>query len=175
MDREATVSLIPGKYTVRAEKGMEFGYAQKSIQFGSEPARGDVDVPRFFDMNAAGWYSGDLHIHRAPEEMPLLVLAEEFNIAPDITRHVGGTRGPPPYTAVHLKPVDAMHIVSLQDQEVERLFKGHGAVDLLNTPEAVEDKLADLYPMDIEFCRSARRQGGFVEGEKPIWKNVSVT
>ena len=62
----------------------------------------------------------------------------------------------------------------LQNQEVERLLKGHGAVILLNTPEPVEGRLNDLYPMDVEFCRRARAQGGFVDGEKPIWKNVPV-
>ena len=47
-------------------------------------------------MNSLGWYSGDLHTHRNPEEMPLLARAEELNIAPVITRHVGDGRAAKP-------------------------------------------------------------------------------
>src|ERR1700722_17181813 len=90
VDRVATVPLPPGKYTVRGEKGAEFGSVEKHIELGAEPVRVDLDIPSFYNMNAAGWYSGDLHIHRAPEEMPLLMRAEELNVGPTITRHVGG-------------------------------------------------------------------------------------
>ncbi len=160
---------------MRGEKGAEFGSVEKHIELGSEPVRVDLDIPRFYNMNAAGWYSGDLHIHRTPEEMPLLMRAEELNVGPTITRHVGGTRGrAPPFPRINAKLIDATHVVTLQNQEVERLMKGHGAVILLNTSEPVEDKLGALFPMDIEFCRRARDQGGFVDGEKPIWKNVPV-
>ena len=135
--------------------------------------RVDLEIPRFYDMNAAGWYSGDLHIHRDPAEMPLLMRAEDLNIAPAILRHVGGQRPQvPPFPQTNLQPLDATHILSLQNQEVERLGKGHGAVLLLNTPEPVEEKIADLFPLDIDLP-IARAQGGFVDGEKPIWKNVT--
>ena len=175
VDREATISLPEGTYTVRAEKGHEYRSAEKTITIGTAPLRVDLEIPRFYDMNAAGWYSGDLHIHRDPAEMPLLMRAEDLNIAPTILRHVGGQRPQvPPFPQTNLQPLDATHILSLQNQEVERLGKGHGAVLLLNTPQPVEEKIADLFPLDIEFCRIARAQGGFVDGEKPIWKNVPV-
>lgn len=175
VDRQAAIALPPGTYTVRAEKGCEFRSVQKTVTLGTASLRMDLDVPRFHDMNAAGWYSGDLHIHRDPAEMPLLIQAEDLNIGPTITRHVGGTRPQaPPFPAANLHVVDRTHVVSLQNQEVERLYKGHGTVILLNTPQPVEEKLADLFPLDIEFCRRARAQGGFVDGEKPIWKNVPV-
>ncbi len=57
---------------------------------------------------------------------------------------------------------------------MERLGKGHGAVVLLNAPQPVDPNMSTLFPMDLEFCRQARRKGGFVNGEKPIWKNVPV-
>ena len=70
--------------------------------------------------------------------------------------------------------MDARHIVTLQNQEVERLRIGHGAVLLLNMPDPFEYDLAALWPLDIDFCRRTRRRGGFIDGEKPIWKNVPV-
>ncbi len=95
VDRVATVPLPPGRYTVRGEKGAEFGSVEKHIELGSEPVRADLDIPRYTSMNAGlSWYSGDLHIQLStPEEMPLLMRAEELNVGPTITRHVGGTRG----------------------------------------------------------------------------------
>ncbi|MGH9723224.1 MAG: CehA/McbA family metallohydrolase, partial [Bryobacteraceae bacterium] len=98
----------------------------------------------------------------------------DLNIAPVITRHVGTRREPPAYPSKHLVHVDARHIVSLQNQEVERLRTGYGAVVLLNAPEPVDWRTTDLFPLDADFCVSARRSGAFVDGEKPIWKNVPV-
>lgn len=87
--------------------------------------------------------------------MPLIVRAEDLNVAPLIMRHVGGPnrRGDTPFPAKHLLEVDATHVVSLRNQEVERLFEGHGAVDLLNAPNPVEVPKFDLFPMDLEYCR----------------------
>src|SRR5439155_17268358 len=122
----------PGRYTVRAEKGAEFRRVEKTVDLaGGGTKRVDLEVPRFLDMNARGWYSGDLHNHRSPEEMPLLARAEELNIAPVITRHTGDGRAVnSAYPSTHLVRSDAKHLVSIQNQEVERLFAGHGAVVL---------------------------------------------
>jgi hypothetical protein len=175
VDREAQISLPEGTYTIRAEKGHEYRPIEKRVQLLAAPMRLDLEIPRFFDMNKAGWYSGDLHIHRDPADMPMLIRAEDLNIAPNIMRHVGGQRPQvPPFPPVNLQPLDATHILSLQNQEVERLGKGHGAVLLLNAPQPVPEKLSDLFPQDIEFCRQARAQAAFIDGEKPIWKNVPV-
>ena len=175
VDRRATVELLPGKYKVRAEKGAEFRAIEKKIELTpGKPVHLELDVPQFYNMNERGWYSGDLHIHRNPSDMPLAVRAEELNIAPIITRHVGGEGELPPFPRNHLVPLSDRSFLSLQNQEVERLWKGHGAVMLLNTPQPADPYLSVLFPMEQEYCRQARAQGGFVDAEKPIWKNVPV-
>jgi hypothetical protein len=176
VDRSAKTGLPPGKYKIRAEKGAEYRSVEKSVELAAgKTAQVDLDVPRFYDMNAHGWYSGDMHIHRDAKEMPLLVLAEDLNVGPDITRHVGGPHNETrPFPNTSLVVVDATHVVSLQNQEVERLRTGLGAILMLNTPEPVDAKMTDLWPLDVDFCRWAKKQGGFVDGEKPIWKNVPV-
>ena len=172
VDGTATIELPPGRYTVRAEKGTEYRSVEKRVDL---PAQVDLDIPRFYNMNQRGWYSGDLHIHRNAEEMPLLIRAEDLNVGPAIMRHVGGPhKETREFPKTNLVVVDATHVVSLQNQEVERLRTGHGAVIFLNTPEPVDANMTDLSPLDVEFCRWARKQGGFVDGEKPIWKNVPV-
>jgi TolB protein len=177
IDGSATLSLAPGRYHVRAEKGMEYRGAGQDVEIVSgATARVHLDIPHVFDMNARGWYSGDLHNHRSPDEVPLMARAEDLNVSPVITRHVGGPtrRTDTPFPSRHLVGVDAKHIVSLQNQEVERLFEGHGAVDLLNAPNPVEMPTLDLYPMDADYCRRARSSGAFLDAEKPIWKNTPV-
>jgi len=176
IDQSAVIPLPPGKYRVRAEKGAEFRPAEKAVELtAGEPVRVDLDIPRFYNMNEQGWYSGDLHIHRDPEEMPLLVRAEELNIGPAITRHLGGSRPPSAaYPTVPFVQVPGGYFVSGQNQEVERLGKGHGAVVLLNTPQPADANMTALYPMEADFCRHARAQAGFVDAEKPFWKNVPV-
>jgi hypothetical protein len=155
---------------------VEFRPADKAVTLATgEPTRLDLDIPRFYNMNQQGWYSGDLHIHRAAEDMPLLVRAEDLNIGPTITHHLGGrAREWPAFPSSPFQAVDPTHFVSQQNQEVERLGKGHGAVVLLNTARAIDPQMSTLYPMELEYCRLARTHGGFVDAEKPIWKNVPV-
>jgi hypothetical protein len=81
---------------------------------------------------------------------------------------------PGPFPENHLVRIDATHFVTLQNQEVERLGDGHGAVLLLNLSEPVDAAMQPLFPMDIAFCRRAKELGAFVDGEKPIWKNMPV-
>ena len=176
VDGDADIGLASGTYKIRAEKGAEYRSAEKTVEIGSGArTRVSLDIPRFYNMNDRGWYSGDLHIHRSPVELPLLARAEDLNIAPTITRHLGGTRrGEEPFPAIHLAPVDSMHIVSLQNQEVERLVKGHGAIVLVNVPRPIDGRMSTLFPLELDYCRQARSQGGFVDAEKPIWKNVPI-
>ncbi|HYM11991.1 MAG TPA: CehA/McbA family metallohydrolase [Bryobacterales bacterium] len=176
IDQSVRVALPPGKYRVRAEKGLEYRVAEKTLMLETgDPARVDLDVPRFFDMHQFGWYSGDLHIHRRPEEMALLLRAEDLNIGPTITRHLGNPKSDlAPFPPTELLPVDDTHFAGIQNQEVERLGKGHGAVVLLNLPEPIAPEMTPLYPMDADFCRQARARKAFVDAEKPIWKNVPI-
>ena len=177
VDQYATVPLAPGPYRIRAEKGPEFRPVEQTVVVTpGEPTRVDLEIPRFYNLAELGWYSGDLHIHRNPEELPLIARAEELHVAPAITRHLGGARPPAqPYPATPFIPADSTHFVSVQNQEVERLVQGHGAVVLLNTPEAADANLTTLYPMEVDFCRRARALGGFVDAEKPFWKNIPVS
>src|SRR5262249_7699504 len=100
-----------------------------------EPSPLSLDVQRFYDMSQRGWFSGDLHIHRAPDDMPLILRAEDLNIGPTITRHLGAPgREPAPFPQTHIVRADDTPFASLQNQEIERLGKGYGAVLLLNAP-----------------------------------------
>ena len=175
VDQKATLTLPPGKYRVRAEKGMEYRKSETTVSLeAGQTVEISLEVARLLNMNEQGWYSGDLHIHRSPQDMPVLLRAEDLNIGPTITRHVGSGREVSPFPETPLLPADATHTASAQNQEVERLVKGHGAIVLLNLPQPIDPNMTALYPMDAEFCRQARAAGAFLDAEKPIWKNVPV-
>jgi len=177
IDQSGSIPLPAGVYRVRAEKGLEYRAVEKSIALtAGEPARLDLEIPRFYDLNRLGWYSGDLHIHRRPEEMPLLLRAEDLNIGPTITRHLGGSGAePPPYPRTALLPVDSTHWASVHNQEVERLGRGHGAVVLLNAGQPFDPPASILFPLESDYARQAQERGAFSDGEKPIWKHIPVS
>ncbi len=94
-------------------------------------------------MNAKGWYSADLHNHRKLEDVPTLLLAEDLNLAPTLVDWVweDGQRAPAPVTDEPIGRIDARHVYSVLDKEVERLMEGPGAVDLLGLRSPVPFEL----------------------------------
>src|SRR5262249_7372210 len=79
------IELPPGRYRVSAERGPEHRPAGTEIEL-QDGARRRVELrpERWADLNARGWYSGDLHNHRNPAEMPALLVAEDLNVAPTL-------------------------------------------------------------------------------------------
>src|SRR5262249_11093364 len=95
VDSAATIPLSPGAYRIRAEKGPEFEIAERRIELAPGQTRPlNIEIPRIAHINEEGWYSGDMHIHRALGEMPIILRAEDLNVGPVITRHVGAQRRP---------------------------------------------------------------------------------
>ncbi len=71
VDGELTARLPPGSYRLTATRGLEYKPSRlaMSIQPG-QPFRARVNLERWTDMAALGWYSGDGHVHAertAPE------------------------------------------------------------------------------------------------------------
>ena len=88
-------------YTFELETGPE--YRTQTGYFTLERGATDtktIEMSRFVDMKKEGWWSGDLHIHRPPEEIELLMRAEDLHIGPVITwwnnQNVCGTDKPLP-------------------------------------------------------------------------------
>jgi TolB protein len=173
--RPFAIELPPGKYTLAAERGPEYlrDSATFTVEAGKERTVA-LGLPQLIDMNARGWYSGDLHNHRAVAEMPDLLLAENLNLAPGLIDWVWADeqRGRPPNTGEAIRAVDATHVYSVLDKEVERLESGPGAVDLLGLRRAIPFEGYRLYPPNSVFCDAAHEQGGYVDAEKIVWRDV---
>src|SRR5262245_31280979 len=75
------VSLPPGRYTFTVERGKEYLSETRVVTVGKDPVDLKFKLRRWIDMAALGWYSGETHVHRAAEELPTLMLAEDLNVA----------------------------------------------------------------------------------------------
>ena len=171
------IELPPGSYTLAAERGPEYVPFRASIDARAGEQRTiDVAPRRWIDLNKLGWYSGDLHNHRRPEDMPLLLLAEDLNVAPTLSDWIWEDRqnSTPPQTAEPIRQVDARHVFSVLDKEVERLKNGPGAVDLVGLRSTIPFEGYLLYPPNDAFARKARAQGGWIDAEKIVWRDVAA-
>jgi hypothetical protein len=77
-----TLKLPLGNYAFELERGPEYpviyGHFQINQYAGDSKV---VEIKRHVDMAAAGWWSGDVEVHRSPEELPLHMAAEDLHVA----------------------------------------------------------------------------------------------
>jgi hypothetical protein len=177
---EFQIALPPRKYTLRVERGPEYRAVIREVEIGSGERREEkIELARWINMNARGWYSGDLHNHRDWREMPTLLLAEDLNLAPTLTQWVWEDRliSQAPVAAAKagaVRSVDATHAYSVFDTEIERLRDGPGAVDLLGLRSPIAFNGYLVHPPSSVFTQEAHRQGGYVDAEKITWRDVAA-
>ena len=170
-----TLDLAPGRYRLRVERGLEY-----------QPVEHELDVPRdamlpvrlhrFVDMNGAGWYSADMHVHRDPADVPLVLQAEDLNFVPTITTHVWSTEVSRPWPSPLEFPVvvEPGRLFTATAQEVERIQGGPGAVILLARDLPLPFTGYELYPPAVTYTRKVHQLGGLVEGDKLFWLDTFV-
>ena len=81
-----TARLSPGTYKYAIERGPEYWRKSGQLELAAGEIRKlDVTLERIADLRAAGWYCGDLHVHRPLAEIEQLMRAEDLDFAPVIT------------------------------------------------------------------------------------------
>src|SRR5262249_48725117 len=75
------LTIPPLRYTFTVERGKEYLPETQVMTIGKASVDLKFKLRRWIDMAALGWYSGETHVHRAAEELPTLVLAEDLNVA----------------------------------------------------------------------------------------------
>jgi hypothetical protein len=180
-DGQANLELPPGRYTVVAEHGLEYERKETVVDVtAGQPASVSVQLRPWIRMRDLGWYSGDMHVHRSPEEAPSLSLAEDLNISVVITMYgkwnYWQSKGVPPVPILQVSPD---HFITLMNGEDER---GGGAwiLDNLRAPLGLGVD-GDLVPPGIDFVREARAQKRsandlfpWFDIDKPTWWQVPV-
>lgn len=89
VDGAFVVTLPVGTATIEVMKGFEFAPLRETVEVRpDETARLTLRLRRIADMSAAGWWSGDNHVHGnyggvlgiAPEHLALMQRAEDLNV-----------------------------------------------------------------------------------------------
>ena len=170
--------LAPGRYTLTVERGKEYHPETREVEVGDGPARLTIRLRRWIDMAGRGWYSGDTHVHRPLDELPVAMLAEDLNVAfpltdwvreayvPPVERRQDGFRDPGPDPI----RVDATHLIVPRNTEYEIFTvdkKPHtlGAFFVLNHRTPLDLGTPPVVPV----ARRAHGEGALIELDKHNW------
>ena len=170
----AALSLGPGKYTYLIERGPEYRRIEGSFEVGEEALQIREKLERLVDLASEGWWSGELHVHRPPQDMPLLLRAEDLHVAPTITwwnkTSPWKSSSLPGTALVRLDENRAYHVLGGEDE------RQGGAFLFYNLERPVDITGAEQeYPCPIRFLEEAARQkGAWIDIEKPFWWDVPV-
>jgi hypothetical protein len=172
---EFELDLDPGKYTLRIERGLEYVPAELELEVPREGAV-PVRLRRWVEMNHEGWYSADMHVHRDPADIPLILGAEDLNFVPTITTHVWSNDVSQPWKSLPDFPVvvEPGRLFTANAQEVERIQGGPGAVILLAKGLPLPFEGYEHYPPAVTYTRKVHEMGGYVEGDKLFWLDTFV-
>jgi hypothetical protein len=162
--------LPPGRTTLTIEKGKEHIQVNDVLDIpdGGEVRR-EYEIERWIDMNSLGWYSGDTHVHRMPEDMPHLMEAEDLNLAPVLsTWNQRDVFESPNWDRVVKKGDRAYSLVNQEDE------RKAGALMALDLESPVRIETESWHPSQAYFAEEWRKQGAIVEQEKPFWLEAPV-
>jgi hypothetical protein len=171
--------LKPGRYLVRAECGKEYVPAATEVivtdqASPDERVNIELKLTRFANMAERGWYSGDTHVHRAMEELPTAMLADDLNVALPLNYWVRDSREIPSASAPPMNPepqyIDATHVIYPVNTEYEIFTvdgKRHtqGAVFVLNHQQPLNLPSPPVLPV----AEQARRQKALLDLDKHSW------
>ncbi len=171
----ARLELPAGKYRYEIERGPEYNAisGELTIVAGAE-AKLAADLKRIADLASHGWWSGELHVHRPIEDVPLLMQAEDLHVAPVITwwnkTNLWAGRKPP---AEHVVRFDGNRFYQIMAGEDER---AGGALLYFGLQQPLPITAATFeYPSPMRYLHQARDQAGVhVDVEKPFWWDVPV-
>src|SRR5215467_2311853 len=123
----AELDIAPGRYTYEIDHGPEYLLATGAVTVAEANSPGVTNrLRRLANMAQEGWWSGDLHVHRPPEDMELLMRAEDLHVAPIITWwNTQNTWGNRPMPVRLVVPFDGDRFYHLMGGEDER---GGGAL-----------------------------------------------
>ena len=172
------LELEPGNYTFMVERGKEYLPLTNRVQVGSQPMNLQLPLRRWVNLAARGWFSGDTHNHRAPAELPNVMLAEDVNVAlpmvywttEESVPPAGSPRNMKGQFAAVLTRVDDTHVIWPRNTEYEIFTtakKSHtlGALLLVNHRGVI-----DLPALPVsKVAEWARREGALLDLEKHNW------
>ena len=173
---QATVKVEPGRYRYQIERGPEFTRAVGEIEVEAGIATPlSVQLKRIAHLREQGCFYADLHVHRPPQDIELLMQAEDLDFAPVITwwNRTNLWRGRALPSPV-IRQFDNGRLYDLMAGEDER---GGGALLYFGLSKPLKiDHAARESPSPLEFVQQARAQqpNVWIDIEKPFWWDVPI-
>ena len=171
VDGTAAITLPAGAVKLRAERGPEYRIFELDLDATpSGDTKRVIRLNRWISMARRGWWSGDMHVHRSPEDLPLLLRAADLYFAPTITCFNDElTLTPWPAKVRH--DVDG-RTYTIDNCEDERPW-GAAIFFGVKSPVALYRRDAQ-YPSPLETWAGTRKRGGLIDLEKLIWWQAPV-
>jgi hypothetical protein len=167
------LDLPAGRYSVEIERGPEYERHAGSFTLAAGQTRKlTVELRRLADLPAEGWWPGDLHVHRPPGGVELLMRAEGLHVAPVITwwnnQNLWAKQPPPADPLVRFDGNRFYHLMAGEDE------REGGALLFFHLPRPLAIAGAGReHPSPLTFVEEARKHpGAWVDVEKPFWWDV---
>jgi hypothetical protein len=169
------LALPVGAYRYEIERGPEWSQAAGTVYISAESTYElDVALQRLVNLPEEGWWPGELHIHRALEDLELLMMAEDLHVGPAISWwNAKNLWDGKPLPDAPLRQFDGNRYTHLLGGEDER---GGGAFMYFNMDRPLGITGAEReYPSAIAYVEEARDvAGAWVDAEKPFWWDVPI-
>ena len=184
-DGHFIIKVPPGKATIHVERGKEYWPVDKEVVVHKDQTtKVDITLRRWVNMCKEGWYSADMHCHfgvNDPRVLKQLARADDVNYEPILTlwnhqRNKTSDKAWPDWTEGPSVYADAAHLVTLRNQEIERIggepFESIGALQMFGLTKPVEMPLRNsTYPCDAVLGQIAKETSPecVIDTDKPIW------
>ena len=167
------LKLPLGDYNFVIERGPE--YLDRRGHFTINHFADDstkVDLKRFLDMSADGWWSGDIDVRRSTRDIELLMAADDLHVAEVITwqndKSAWGEKLPK-------KPLVQFDGNRYYYQLAGSSARSGTELLLFNLPKPLSLPSADEeYPSVMKFLKSAREDNVWVDVSKPFWWDLPM-
>jgi hypothetical protein len=177
------IHLPAGEYTVVVERGKEYLPLAKKLTVDESHAEWHLRPVRWIDMASRGWYSGDLHCHRSPNELANLLLAEDLNVCFPLTYWTTLAELPPSRgdktgdTSLPATPVqvDTTHVWYPHNTEYE-IFKVGGKAHTLGAFLILNHRSPfQQTPLPLgRVAEQVHSEGALIDLEKHNWEWSAV-
>ncbi|HKV73199.1 MAG TPA: CehA/McbA family metallohydrolase [Gemmatimonadales bacterium] len=175
MKGAARISVPRGVYRYEISRGPEYAPVRGEVTLGSTPQVVTARLKRIANLPAAGWYSGDLHVHmnyggwyrNTPAHLALQAKAEDLHLVEDLIVNKEGRIPDIELFTGKPDPVSDAETLILHDQEYHTSYWGHtgllGLSDHIILPgyaAYTQTAAASLWPTNAEIHDQVKAQGG---------------
>jgi Tol biopolymer transport system component len=171
----ASLTLPAGRYAVEVSRGPEYRVVDRTVQVapgGVTPLR--VSLPLLDDLEARGWYSGDLHVHmnyggtyrNDPARLAFQARAEDLHVVENLIVNKEGRVPDVGYFRPEPDPASSLGTLIVHGEEYHTSYWGH--IGLLGLREHLilpgytayaNTAVASLQPTNARVLDLARAQG----------------